>query len=197
MIAYTRGVKMDTKKEIRQQILKQRNDMALVEVQQLSAQICRNVKELDSYRKAEQICLYMPVNNEVDVTLLADDAWNDGKTLWLPKTCGKIMDFFEFRQDTVLSVGEYGISEPVSEEQLKPDEKTLVLMPGLAFSPDGGRIGYGGGYYDRFLSEWDCCMTAAVCYRFQILQDIPVEGHDVRPDIIVNESSLVVPECKK
>lgn len=188
---------MDTKKSIRQQILKQRNSMTNEEVQRLSAQICRNIKELDAYKKAEKICLYMPVNNEVDVTLLADDAWNDGKTLWLPKTSGNAMGFFKFMQDTALSVGTYGIMEPVSDEKLEPDETTLVLMPGLAFSPEGGRIGYGGGYYDRFLNRWDDCRTAAVCYQFQILHGIPVEVHDVKPDIIVSEISLVVPACQK
>lgn len=188
---------MDTKKAIRQQIMKQRNNMTSEEVQQLSAQICSNIKELDIYKAAEKICLYMPINNEVDVTLLAYDAWNDGKTLWLPKTSGNTMGFFKFSQDTALSLGTYGIMEPVSDELLEPDKDTLVLMPGAAFSPDGGRIGYGGGYYDRFLNKWDVCRTAAVCYQFQILQELPVEKHDVKPDIIVSEISFVVPVCQK
>lgn len=188
---------MTTKKEIRQQILKKRNDMTSEEVHQLSQQICSNIKNLDVYKSADNICLYMPVNNEVDVTLLVDDAWNDGKTLWLPKTSGNTMGFYKFSDDTALSVGTYGIMEPVSDECLVPDENTLIMMPGVAFSPDGGRIGYGGGYYDRYLNKWDTCTTAAVCYQFQLLQELPVEEHDVSPDIIVNEISFVVPLCQK
>ncbi len=182
---------MLTKKEIRQQILKQRNEMDFEEVQQLSAQICDKIKELSVYKDTENICLYMPVNNEVDVTLLAEDAWSDGKTLWLPKTADNMMGFYKFGNDTALTAGTYGVLEPVSEEKLEPGADTLVLMPGVAFSPDGGRVGYGGGYYDRYLNKWTMCKTVAVCYSFQILDELPMEDHDVRPDKIVCEKTWI------
>lgn len=182
---------MLTKKEIRQQILKQRNEMTFEEIQEYSSNICLRIKELEIYKKAKNICLYMPVNNEVDITLLADDAWEDGKTLWLPKTSENMMGFFKFNHDTALSAGTYGVLEPVSDEKLEPDAETLVLMPGVAFSPDGGRVGYGGGYYDKYLNKWDICKTAAVCFSFQILEELPMEEHDVKPDIIVCETGCI------
>lgn len=182
---------MVTKKEIRQHILKQRNDMSFAEVQELSKEICEKIKGLDIYIKAKNICLYMPVNNEVDVTLLADNAWQDGKALWLPKTSENTMGFFKFSHDTVLSAGTFGVLEPISDDRLEPDSDTLVLMPGVAFSPDGGRVGYGSGYYDRYLNGHEECMTAAVCYGFQILPEIPMEEHDVKPDMIVCESGCI------
>jgi len=181
---------MLTKKEIRQQVLKMRRDMTEEQVMELSELICNKIRETAAYKEAEKICLYMPIDNEVDVTMLAHQAWTEGKSLWLPKTNGTVMDFFKFDQDTSFVTGAYGMLEPVSEEVLEMDGRTLVLMPGVAFSYEGGRIGYGGGYYDKYLHGHTECKTIAVCYGFQILDELPLEEHDVKPDMIICENAL-------
>lgn len=183
---------MLTKKEIRQQILKKRRAMTEENVQQLSECICSKIQETTEYKDAENICLYMPIDNEVDVTMLAQHAWESGKTLWLPKTNGTAMDFFKFDQDTSFVTGAYGVMEPVSSEILEPDMKTVVLMPGVAFSKEGDRVGYGGGYYDRYLSGGTGCITVAVCYEFQIFEELPAEEHDIKPEMIISETSYIV-----
>lgn len=182
---------MLTKKEIRQQVLKMRRDMTEDQVAELSQLICNRIRETEAYKEAEKICLYMPIDNEVDVTLLAQQAWTEGKSLWLPKTNGTLMEFFKFDQDTSFVTGPYGVLEPVSEEMLQIDGRTLVLMPGVAFSADGGRIGYGSGYYDKYLHGHSECKTIAVCYRFQIMDELPIEEHDVKPDEIIYENALI------
>lgn len=182
---------MLTKKEIRQQVLKMRRDVTEDQVTELSELICNRICETSAYKEAEKICLYMPIDNEVDVTMLAHKAWEEGKSLWLPKVNGTLMDFFKFDQDTSFVTGAYGVLEPVSEEILEMDAKTLVLMPGVAFSADGGRVGYGSGYYDRYLHGHGECMTIAVCYGFQIMEELPLEEHDVKPDVIICENALI------
>jgi len=170
-------------------ILEQRKELADETVRELSEQICNKVKKMQEYIDAEDICMYMPANNEVDVTFLIEDAWSKGKTVWLPKTAGRRMDFFKFDSMTPLSEGSYKILEPESDIVLEPDEKTLILMPGVAFSMDGGRIGYGGGYYDIYLEQHSTSKKVAVCYDFQIVGELPIEEHDIKPDFIISEKS--------
>lgn len=180
---------MQTKNELRKKILEQRKELSVEEVYELSVQICNKVREMQEYKEAEDICLYMPANNEVDVTFLIEDAWNRGKTVWLPKTSGRRMDFYRFDSTTPLSEGSYKILEPESDVLLEPDDKTFILMPGVAFSMDGGRIGYGGGYYDIYLEQHSTSKKVAVCYDFQIIEELPIEEHDIKPDFIISEKN--------
>jgi 5-formyltetrahydrofolate cyclo-ligase len=96
------------------------------------------------------------------------------------------MEFYIYDEATALINGAYNILEPASDEILEPDSDTLIIMPGAVFSKDKKRIGYGGGYYDRYLAEHPECKTIAVAYNFQILDEIPYEEHDMCPDLIVN-----------
>ena len=166
------------KKEIRKTILKKRRALDENEVKYLSDMICEKLKSSDIFADAEDLCLYMPINNEVDVPVIAEEARRQGKRLWLPRVDGETMDFFRYDEDTVLVTGSY-------------DENTLIIMPGAVFSESRDRIGYGGGYYDRYLEKYPQCITAAVCYDFQILESIPSEEHDRKPDAIVSEKRII------
>lgn len=168
-----------------------RNSLTSEDVRALSMKICSILQVMDVYGKAADICLYMPVRNEVDVTMLMEAALDQGKRVWLPCVSGGEMKFCRYDKNTGLLEGAYGIKEPDSFEILEPDEKTLVIMPGAAFSEKHERIGYGGGYYDRFLAEYPQCTTAAVCYDFQIMTELPSERHDVRPDIIISQERVL------
>lgn len=180
------------KRTVRDEILKRRSVLTPEEVKRLSRIICDMARRLESYEKAEDICLYMPVRNEVDVGYLAKKARSEGKNIWLPKVEGRNMNFYFCDEKTELRTGAYGIYEPVSERILTAGDKTLVVMPGAVFSRNRDRIGYGGGYYDRFLSAHSKCMTAAVCYSFQILEEIPHEDHDIKPEALVSEKEILM-----
>lgn len=179
------------KKEIRKEILKKRRELADEEVIMSSEIICKKISEMEVYKSANDICLYMAINNEVDPSLLIEDSLSRGKNIWLPKVDGKTMDFFRFSYETKLVIGPYGIKEPDSETMLLPDEKTLIIMPGAVFSKERDRIGYGGGYYDRYLYLNPCCKTLAIAYDFQVLEKIPAENHDIKPEYIVTESKII------
>jgi 5-formyltetrahydrofolate cyclo-ligase len=177
----------EKKKLLRKEILAKRSAMTADEVLKQSRRICENVICSKFYKSCKKLCLYMPIRNEVDVRLLLEAAWDDGKQVYLPKVLpDDYMEFYSYNESTALISGAYNILEPDSKEILVPDSDTLIIMPGAVFSKDNKRIGYGGGYYDRYLAKHPECKTIAVAYDFQILEHIPYEEHDVCPDVVIN-----------
>jgi 5-formyltetrahydrofolate cyclo-ligase len=177
----------EKKKILRKEILAKRSAMTADTVLEKSRCICENVICSDLYKNCKKLCLYMPIRNEVDVRLLLEPAWTDGKQVYLPKVLpDDYMEFYSYNESTALISGAYNILEPDSKEILVPDSDTLIIMPGAVFSKDNKRIGYGGGYYDRYLAKHPECKTIAVAYDFQILEHIPYEEHDVCPDVVIN-----------
>ena len=134
-----------TKKELRKEILKRREALDAEMVAEASAEICHMIQALNMYEEAEDLCLYMPIRNEVDLEILRKAAWEDGKRVWLPKVDGKQMEFHFFGPESRLEEGAYGILEPEAGEVLVPGEATLVVMPGAVSSKSHDRTGYGGG----------------------------------------------------
>ncbi len=183
---------MKEKKEIRNEILKIRKELSAEKVRKSSAIICNIIRVLDIYRASDDICLYMPVRNEVDVTYLAESGKKDGKRIWLPAVKDGTMSFYIYDEKTSFVRGSFGIREPDGGEMLIPGTGTLVVMPGAVFSEDHDRIGYGGGYYDIFLGNNPGCRTVAVCYDFQILPHLPSMEHDVKPEIIVSDERVMI-----
>ena len=180
-----------TKKELRRGILAQRKALSEEEAKARSAVICARLSGSDLYREAEDICIYMPINREVDVTLLIRPAQEDGKRIWIPKVTGDEMIFNAYEEDLLAESEGFHILESSSETVLEPDGRTLVIMPGSVFDLNGNRIGYGGGYYDKYLERHPECRTAAVCYDFQIVERIPAEAHDIRPEYIFGETKTL------
>lgn len=186
------------KKEIRKNMLAVRRSLDDRYVREASHIICERLKSCPMYQTAESICLYMPINHEVDVTelLSADYTLQDkgmdaeaGQTytqVYLPKIIDKTMDFYLYEGKDSIVIGAFNIPEPTGKKKLTPNDKTLVVMPGVAFSRDGCRLGYGGGYYDTYLEKYPMCRKAAVCFQEQLVEKLPVEAHDVKPDIIIS-----------
>lgn len=180
------------KKEIRKKVLKMRSNLTENEIAYKSNIICRKILTSKEYDKAKDICLYMPMRNEVDVTLLIKDIIKDNKKVWLPKIDGEIMDFHYYDENTELIDGPFNTKEPSSEMKLAPNDNTLIIMPGAAFTLDGDRIGYGGGFYDKYLEKHPCCKTVAVCYDFQIVDEIPSEEHDIKPGKVISDMNMII-----
>jgi 5-formyltetrahydrofolate cyclo-ligase len=115
-----------------------------------------------------------------------------GKTAAAPKVCGRRMDFYEIRSFDEVSPGFRGIPEPTATDDKSPfcPENALVIMPGAVFDRQRHRIGYGGGYYDRFLSEHPDMTKLAAAFDFQVLDQIPVHEYDISADLIVTERQI-------
>ncbi|MBR2782482.1 MAG: 5-formyltetrahydrofolate cyclo-ligase [Oscillospiraceae bacterium] len=152
--------------------------------------ICTNLFSLPVWQTAESIYLYLSLPDEIDTSEIWKEAVRSGKRVAAPKVHGKTMDFFWLDPETGLETGAFGISEPVGAEPAL-DPSALILVPGLAFSQDGNRCGYGGGYYDRYLSLHPGHTTIGLCYAFQIIPDCFPSPHDLPVDFIITESGIL------
>ena len=182
---------MATKKEIRKGILAARKAMDPAEVRRLSEIICGKVRETESYKGSACLCVYMPINNEVEADLLIGPALADGKKVYIPKVTGDEMIFNLYDETMLREDGAFHIRESQSEEVLQPDGNTLIIMPGSVFDQAGHRIGYGGGYYDKYLSRHPECRTIALCFDMQFVDELPAEEHDISPQMIVSEKRVI------
>ena len=112
-------------------------------------------------------------------------ALDEGKRVAVPKVYGEEMRFIYLEDLTQVSKGYAGIPEPIADAPVAEDKQALVLMPGLAFDPQGHRIGYGGGFYDRFLAQEPHHPTLALCYEFQMQAHLDTEEFDIPVDTVL------------
>lgn len=173
------------KKELRRQIKEAKKAMPAEEIERLSMSLCRQFLDTDLYRQADTVYGYLPYNQEVRTWYLLQQALRDGKKVAVPKVYGDEMRFIYLDDLSAVAVGYAGIPEPIADEPVANDPTALVLMPGLAFDREGHRIGYGGGFYDRFLENEPGHPTVALCYRFQLLDHLDTEEHDIPVDRVL------------
>ena len=192
-----------TKQEIRKEIkvlCSQNADLLAAK----STEICKKILSSPQYKTATTLFAYMALPDEVDLTSVILDALEKGKNVALPKIISQgenIIKFFYLDKSKKLteqtSTGTYNILEPDESLPATPDpaQKTLILVPGRAFTKEGDRLGRGKGYYDRFLSEkivgssptmtsFPNFMLAGVCFDFQIKKSLPVDDRDIKMDFI-------------
>lgn len=173
------------KKELRRAMAAQKRAMTAREIELCSADLCRQLFETDLWKNAESVYAYVSYNQEVRTQAILERALQEGKRLAVPKLYGPEMRFIRIGDLSQLAPGAFSIPEPVQDEPVAEDETALVLMPGLAFDRQGHRLGYGGGYYDRYLAEHPGHPTAALCYGFQMLEQLDVEDYDVPVDLVL------------
>jgi len=158
----------------------------------LSEEICRWLLEEPFYRQAEIIFAYKPIGSEADVTPLLARALAEGRTVGLPRVAadaGK-MNFYAVEDLESLCPGVFGLHEPGKEcRLLLPWEADVILTPGLGFSLQGGRVGYGGGYYDRYLPH--TCTPWVVFPAFSCQEaEFAMRIHDVNIPYVMTELGL-------
>ena len=187
-----------TKKEMRKKMLSLRDSLSEKERREKSREIAKRLFTLEEFQKAEVVLSYQSFRSEVETTEMNQKIRESGKSLYLPKTYAdrKEMAFYRVYSDADLIPGYQGILEPQEKEpfteklvSLKP-EKVLMLMPGAAFDDKGNRIGYGGGYYDRYLELHPQLHTLALAFDMQVLFEVPAEEQDIKPQLLVTETNI-------
>ena len=173
------------KQILRQQIREQKRAMTVQQIELASEKLGELFVQSPLYRQANTIYGYLPYNQEVRTVSMLERAIRDGKRVAVPKVYGQEMKFIYLEDFNRVEKGYAGIPEPVEDGPVANDTTALVLMPGLAFDPRGHRIGYGGGFYDKFLAAEPNHPTLALCYGFQMLPQIPVEEYDVPVDCVL------------
>lgn len=180
---------METKKDIRKYIYGVRKKCTDQEIENWSRKITEKVLSHPAFIQAEKIMVYADYNHEVITRYIIEEAWKLKKEVAVPKVSGKDMIFYKLTDFSQLEEGYYGIPEP-TKGQIADWQDALMIMPGVAFDRDNHRVGYGGGFYDRFLEKHPGLVRLAIAFEFQILEQVPVEPTDILPQIIITEEKL-------
>ncbi len=174
---------MATKEELRQQakILRKK-----LNPERSSENIIKQIINWGKFKSVCNIMIYYPINNEISLLALPDD-----KTYFLPKVVENDIQVCPFAKNELVK-GKFGIPEPESEPIDDLDVLDMVFVPALAADRWGYRIGYGGGYYDRFLVRLNKKTLKVIpMYSELMLGDIPIEPHDIKVDFIVTEREIL------
>lgn len=187
-----------TKKEIRSSLLARRNELTKEDISKKSGQIQSRLYGEMVYQECGILLTYVSYQSEVDTWEIISRAWEDGKKVFVPKT-GKNgqMEFYRIQSYKELEPGFHGIMEPDGstarfQPEKEQEEPVLILVPGCAFDTFGNRIGYGGGYYDRYFARLSKGVKAALSYDFQLLGKITADRLDQKMDEIITEKRVMI-----
>lgn len=185
---------MDTKaakSAIRKEIYARRAARTDEEIHSLSLSMKERLTALPEYKDSKVIYAYMDCKHEAETADIIRQAWSEGKRVAVPRVCGQDMIFYyitSFEED--LEDGYFGIREP-KERYPAAAEDALMLLPGVAFDEKRHRVGYGGGFYDRFLEAHPKLVTVALALDFQIFPEAPFEPFDILPGKIVTDKRVI------
>ena len=182
-----------TKKEIRQKMLAKRRALSASEIDEKSRALRDQIVSLPAYQKAKRIMAYLSKKGEADLDPLIRQALADGKEIYIPvclpekqMEAGRLLSMEHFKK------GPYGLRDlPDGYEVISPEELDLVLVPGVACTKEGIRLGMGAGYYDRYLSHVPFEKRVVTLWDFQVIADIPFEPFDQKMAQIVTEKSVI------
>lgn len=174
-----------TKDELRQNIRQQKRQMTESEIEEKSRILAEAFLATDAYRQAKSLYGYISYNQEVRTLPILEQALRDGKAVALPKCYGPEMRFIWIQDLAQVQKLPRRAPEPIADFPVADDPTALVLMPGLAFDPKGHRLGYGGGYYDKFLAAEPQHPTAALCFDFQMVDCLETQNFDIPADLVL------------
>lgn len=186
---------METKDDLRSLFLNFRNNIKKEQVLEASIQIKNKFFQLKEVIDSEKFLIYHSYRNEVITHGMIKRLLMDRKTVYLPYCLKKTNQLGISKinnLDTDLIEGTYGIKEPKERAGLPITELDVVVVPGIAFTYDGFRLGYGGGYYDRFLARLpQKTLTIGLIYQSLLVESLPVGKHDRQVEIIITEEEVI------
>ena len=182
-----------SKKDIRAEVKKHRREATPEQIHANSNAICEKFLNLSEYQEAKVVFAYMDCKNEVETKMVIEQCWRDGKTVAVPKVFGEVMEYFVITSYDDLEEGYFGIPEPKHEMLQKiVCEDGLMILPGVAFDISRHRVGYGGGFYDRYLEAHPNMKKIAFAFEFQMFEAVPFEVFDRQPEKIITEKRIII-----
>lgn len=186
------------KDDLRKYLLNERKNLSQTAISEKSKRIAEIIVNLDRYQQSEKMMLYISTKKEVQTKEIIKSAQKDHKKIYIPLIDRKKSDLipslvYDFERELIL--GELGIAQPKKEfyRLVPPNILDLVIVPGVAFTEKGHRLGRGGGYYDRFLSKLKKdAFTIALAFEMQIVDQIPLEENDIPVDCIITEKRILM-----
>ena len=188
------------KQKLKDEIFKKRKTLSKSEIKEKSTIIRKKLNSMPEFKKSKNILTYVSFNNEVDtINIIKDLLIKNEKNVLVPYVDkGKLIQISKINSFDDLEPKIFGILEPKKNKikKIEINKLDLVIVPGIAFDKNGHRIGYGYGYYDKFLGKLNKnAIKIGLCFEFQIVDKIPQEKHDVPMDFIVTEKRVV--KCKQ
>jgi 5-formyltetrahydrofolate cyclo-ligase len=186
---------MEEKKEIRKKVKQLLEQLTEKEKQAYSRAIAEKLYALSAWEKAKCIGITISRGNEVNTLPIIKKAWHEGKKVCVPRCnpAEKTMVFRELQSFEQLESVYFGLLEPIENmtTEVRAHDIDLMIVPGVCFSKDGYRIGYGGGYYDRYLPYFSQT-TVSLAYSMQIVDKVPTEPHDIPVQLIITNDEVIV-----
>ncbi|KAJ2121583.1 hypothetical protein IW147_004117 [Coemansia sp. RSA 720] len=183
-----------TKAQLRRHM---RHTLSLLPPTQLLAEsttVFHLITSLPSYQQSQHLSIYINTPaSELQTTQLIRHALQEGKRVYVPRCDGKVMQMVELKNGGLetMARNKWGILEPGQEEQaVEPSVLEFVVVPGVAFDAQGNRCGHGKGYYDRYLQQTQA-FTCAVCLSDQVIEAVPVDAHDQKPNMIISPAGIL------
>jgi 5-formyltetrahydrofolate cyclo-ligase len=186
---------MSSAASLREEVAKRRDALSGAEREEKSEAICKNLLRLPEYREAEQVLFYVAFRTEVDTSLMREMSREAGQTVAAPRgdRNNRSMQFYAFDSDADLESGPFGILQPPPDPErlIYFDRPTLIFVPGLVFDRKGNRMGWGMGFYDRFLAGPARGQAAiGLAFDCQFEAELPSQAHDVPLQAVVSESGI-------
>ena len=184
-----------TKQELRNRYLQRRNDLSVQERKEKSIQVLQNLQTLPEFQKAEGVLIYLNYRSEVETIPFVEELLQKReKRIFVPKVCGMDIRFYEITSIEDVKSGYQGILEPKEGMEefsaQKLDAKDcLIVLPGSVFDRKCNRMGYGKGFYDRYLKEHEFIKKMGIAFEMQVLEEIPGEPDDVQMDMVITEQT--------
>lgn len=188
---------MDKKAKIRKSSLKERAKISFNKINKWSKKISDNFFTLPELNTSKKIMSFVTKGKEVNTFVLMEKLLDEGYLLYVPFTrkdktalgTAQINDL-----DFDLKKGVFDVLEPLNNirDEIPPEDLDIIIVPGLVFTRDGYRIGYGGGYYDIFLAEYgNISLKVGFCFSQFIIDEFPIEEHDIAVDVIITEREII------
>jgi len=180
---------------IREQMRERLRQLAPEKKRAYDEQIAAKLYAFSGWQQATTVALTVSKGQEINTMPIIEKAWEEGKIVCVPKCHPetKTMTFRAIRSFDELETVYFGLKEPIEAitEEIAPQAIELMIVPGICFSNDGYRIGYGGGYYDRYLQQVKS-PTVSLAYSFQVMEQLPIEPHDIPVDVIITNEKVIV-----
>ncbi len=178
------------KKEIRHEMRLRKKKVTKEEREQAGREIYETLIQMPEFQEAKSISIYVAYNQEIPTVPIIEKALSLGKEVASPIVENGEIEFYRYTSLDTLKESQYGILEP-NKELGVVSEDSLIIMPGVAFDENRNRIGYGGGYYDRYMMRHKELKTIAIAYDFQVYKELECEEKDYKPRKILTEKRLI------
>ena len=177
------------KNSLRNLLLEKRDNTSFDLMKIASGKMQKRLKKIQKFREAQKIGAYYPIGSEILTQDIIQELLSKGKDVFLPKVVGDNMEFRKISDFSSLEKGSFDIMEPKDDCQVD-NSLDVILVPTVGISPTGVRLGYGHGYYDKFLAE-NKTTTISLILEKQIVKNIPKSEHDILIDWIVTEDQIL------